>query len=386
MTKFLMKMVKVVKLRAGFNSPANGTQRSLLLADSLTQDDQWPSKGTWKLNVKLLTPENTEELKRDYAVWRTVKPLFVSPLVWWKTVKGNIKRLFVLKGAQQAASKIIFRPSVRTRKYGETCSRFFFQKVHEESYVLSSLKEDDGSTRLCDMNPTESAASQSFLMPITEVLDDSRRDRLVPEASCIWLCRTCLAKTCWSCMTVCFLQVECVNPRGIITLIYKRKGEMQEIKNWWPIPLLNADYKILSKVTANQVRSALGLVTLTKLVLKDVSLRGVTIPHSRGQQVKASLYMDDVAVLCSDPLSVHQLMRIGDQFELASGTKKFARKSTFDPQSIRKWSACSVLETLREKERVDPVTWFPEQTVKVIWQNASSPGLSNKLQDIAWLV
>eukprot|EP00061_Rhincodon_typus_P008460 g31077.t1 len=45
-----------------------------------------------------------------------------------------------------------------------------------------------------------------------------------------------------------------------------------------------------------------------------------------------------------------------------------------------------VLETLRESESMDPVTWFPEQTIKVIWQNASLPELSNKGQDIARLV
>eukprot|EP00061_Rhincodon_typus_P008542 g31244.t1 len=42
------------------------------------------------------------------------------------------------------ASKIIFRSTVHTVQQDETCSCFFFQKVQEESSVLSSLKEDDG--------------------------------------------------------------------------------------------------------------------------------------------------------------------------------------------------------------------------------------------------
>eukprot|EP00061_Rhincodon_typus_P016275 g44397.t1 len=66
--------------------------------------------------------------------------------------------------------------------------------------------------------------------------------------------------------------------------------------------------------------------------------------------------------------------------------EKFVKKNTVDHQSIRQWSARSVLETLREKERVDLVEWFPVQTGKVIWLNASSPELSNQHQDIAWLV
>eukprot|EP00061_Rhincodon_typus_P006244 g26686.t1 len=66
--------------------------------------------------------------------------------------------------------------------------------------------------------------------------------------------------------------------------------------------------------------------------------------------------------------------------------EKYAKKNNFDQKSIRKWSAGAIFETLREMERVDPVPWFFEQTVKVIWQNASSPELSNEHQAIAWLL
>eukprot|EP00061_Rhincodon_typus_P018125 g47156.t1 len=54
---------------------------------------------------------------------------------------------------------------------------------------------------------------------------------------------------------------------------------------------------------------------------KDVSLRGVAIPGSEGLQVRASLYVDDVAVFCSDLQSVSRLLSIWDQFVLASGSK-----------------------------------------------------------------
>eukprot|EP00061_Rhincodon_typus_P016808 g45211.t1 len=204
--------------------------------------------------------------------------------------------------------------------------------------------------------------------------------------------------------------------------------------------------------------------TMEQDEMKDMSMRGATIPGSRGLQVKASLYRDDVTVFYLDPLSVNRLMSICDQFKQASGAKvnrgnnkamfsgnranqsfipfiiradylkmlgiwdsmyktldkreknvpnvalvlmatfvcgciklcidpwyayyilrfylslmlqrmglaslpwnapsswtipyhlsfveKFAKKHTFDHQSIRKWSTHSVLETLREKERV----------------------------------
>eukprot|EP00061_Rhincodon_typus_P018962 g48365.t1 len=43
-------------------------------------------------------------------------------------------------------------------------------------------------------------------------------------------------------------------------------------------------------------------------IRKDVSLRGVTIPGSRGLQAKDSLCIDDIAIFCSDLPSVCRLM------------------------------------------------------------------------------
>eukprot|EP00061_Rhincodon_typus_P008525 g31215.t1 len=69
-----------------------------------------------------------------------------------------------------------------------------------------------------------------------------------------------------------------------------------------------------------------------------------------------------------------------------SFVEKFDKIITSDRKSIRKWSAHNVLKNLREKEKVDPATWFPKQTVQVTRQNASSPEHSNRHQDITWLV
>ena len=42
---------------------------------------------------------------------------------------------------------------------------------------------------------------------------------------------------------------------GIITLIYKNKGNIDYLKNWRPITLLNIDYKILTKILTNRIKN-----------------------------------------------------------------------------------------------------------------------------------
>ncbi|XP_072103315.1 uncharacterized protein [Mobula birostris] len=64
---------------------------------------------------------------------------------------------------------------------------------------------------------------------------------------------------------------------------------------------------------------------------------------------------------------------------------KFFQENAFDHRAIRQWSARSVLQALQEKDVMDTVGWFPEQTVQFIWQNASLPDLTNRHQDLAWL-
>eukprot|EP00061_Rhincodon_typus_P014824 g42137.t1 len=94
-------------------------------------------------------------------------------------------------------------------------------------------------------------------------------------------------------------------------------------------------------------KTAIDRLSLLLSGRKDGSLRGVTVPGSRELQVKASLYMDGIAIFCLDPVLSAQT----HEFKLALEAKKFRKKNTFDHKSIRKWSARSILETMREKER-----------------------------------
>eukprot|EP00061_Rhincodon_typus_P008680 g31506.t1 len=102
--------------------------------------------------------------------------------------------------------------------------------------------------------------------------------------------------------------------------------------------LLSLDYKILSKVIANWIRPALGLVIHPNLICalpgrtisESLVLRRDMIAYERCERERRddsrqwrpagqSSYMNDVAIFCSDLLSVHRLMSICNQFELTSG-------------------------------------------------------------------
>eukprot|EP00061_Rhincodon_typus_P016697 g45048.t1 len=385
-SRFLMETIKDAKLHDIFSAPADGAQckytwlrsdgsiRSRI--DFLFVSHEFLVRSN---DIKLVLAVGlSEELKRDYTGWRTAKSLFECPGDSWETVKGKIKRFFILKRVHKVremrgilsqlqkrmqnllllqtkgvdvmedlqevkslqaslfaseASKIIFRSRVGSVEQDETCLCFFFQKVYRESSVISSLKEEDGlvmssqsdilriskslNAGLYDMKPTDSTAFQSFLSSSTEILDD------ITWAFFHFVWRSKLDKV----------------QRDII-------------------------YKELDKGGRNISNS-----TLTRMATFGCGCIKLCIdPRYANTKCHYLLrfYLSPVlqkiglaSLLWNTPSSWTIPYHL-------SFVEEFVRKNTFDHKSIKQGSAHSILETLREKERVDLVEWFPVQIAKVL--------------------
>ncbi|KAJ1124074.1 hypothetical protein NDU88_002537 [Pleurodeles waltl] len=83
----------------------------------------------------------------------------------------------------------------------------------------------------------------------------------------------------------------------MITLLYKKKGEKEDLKKWRPISLLNVDYKILAKAMANCLKKLIEKIVNPyqtcgipgRQIADSLTLVQDTIEYVKSQKVPTAL-------------------------------------------------------------------------------------------------
>ncbi|CAJ0966526.1 unnamed protein product [Ranitomeya imitator] len=212
--------------------------------------------------------------------------------------KRGLKRHF-----EEESRRIIFRSKVENMEKGEKCNSFFFRKLHAGHMPLSELRDESGNIRrvkedvmrvisdfysdLYSHKTTNPDAADKFLSGITNHLDPAGAatmdkpltvGELLAAAKSFRTGRTPgsdglpaeLYVTLGDliCRDLLELYEEMVVEgrmppslrEGMVMILYKRKGERCDLKNWRPITLLNVDYKILAKTMATRLKTVIGRI------------------------------------------------------------------------------------------------------------------------------
>ncbi|KAJ1149807.1 hypothetical protein NDU88_002612 [Pleurodeles waltl] len=206
---------------------------------------------------------------------------------------------------REESRKIIFRTRTENLEKDEKCNSFFFKKLHSAHSLLVELRDSKGNLQ---------SGKQHVMRVVTDFygeLYSPKREReglnapFTLEELHLAATTSKRGKTPGSDGLPVELYVELwdlIGPdlldlyeemvgkgsmpqslREGITLLYKQKGEKEDLKNWRPISLLNVDYKLLAKAMANRLKKV-----IEKIVHPDQTCG---IP---GQQITDSLARDTI--------------------------------------------------------------------------------------------
>lgn len=202
---------------------------------------------------------------------------------------------------EEESKRIMFRSKAEQLEKGEKCNSFFFRKLHASHTPLSELRDEAGNitsgkegvmkvvvdyySSLYSPKPTDTDMADKFLSGIANTLDPAGKVKMDAPLTVEELLSAAKSfrpgKTPGSdglpaelyvalgdliCPDLLELYLEMVVEgrmplslrEGMITILYKRKGERRDLKNWRPISLLNVDYKILAKVLAIRLKAVIG--------------------------------------------------------------------------------------------------------------------------------
>ncbi|KAJ1115366.1 hypothetical protein NDU88_003590 [Pleurodeles waltl] len=197
---------------------------------------------------------------------------------------------------REESRKIIFWTRTSNLEKGEKCNSFFFKNVHLAQTPLVELQDSEGNLASEHYGelylPKSSARSQvdCFLKNIPKTLGQEERQGLNAPFTLAELHLSAMTSKrgntpgsdghpvelyvkLWDLIGPDLLDLyeEMVGKgsmrqslrKGMITLLYKQKGEKEDLKNWRPISLLNVDYKILVKAMANHLKKEIETIVHT---------------------------------------------------------------------------------------------------------------------------
>ena len=257
-------------------------------------------------------------------------------------LKAQIKELDA-KEIEGAA----IRSKIQWREQGETNSRFFcsLEKKNGNDKTFDKIKTENGHlvtdiddilseqvkfyTKLYTKENIDPYAQNILLSNITMKLDTENQDKCEGNITQNE-CEKALSETSngkspgsdgipyefykefWYLLKHDFIQVinyvyesGLLSPsqrRGMITLLFK-KGERENLANWRPITLLNSDYKIISKILANRLKSVLPCVINEdqtcgipgRTINSNLSLLRDIVNYTNSEKIPA-------AIICLDQL------------------------------------------------------------------------------------
>ena len=202
---------------------------------------------------------------------------------------------------EQRSEGCQIRSRAKAVQNGEKPCRFFFQREHVRGNrkVMKALKTPHGRVTsqpelmqeqvrfyqaLFSVKPVDQHTQDRLLETIERKLSDFEREMCegpLTEEECLAALRSSANNkspgldgfpkefylTYWDIIGTDFLEManSCLQEgklpqslrRAIITVIFK-KEDPEELKNWRPISLLTADYKIIAKVLANRLKNVMG--------------------------------------------------------------------------------------------------------------------------------
>ena len=218
-------------------------------------------------------------------------------------IESLVSRLKVLTLKELEGSKI--RSRVQWLEEGEKPSRFFFrlEREHfERNSITSVLNSDDVEvfsraeiervhvqfySRLFSNDPIDDFCKQLCLNSLESSLSGEHRVSYEGPLSLLELTNSVKSLNLgrspgsdglsvefylrfWDCLgpllhrvaNQCFLDGElCDSMKGSVTrVIFKKRGDIKNLKNWRPISMLNVDYKIISKVITTRLSNVLEFI------------------------------------------------------------------------------------------------------------------------------